>query len=164
MAARPEARLLAIAALAAVLSAACVHVELVGAGGSGATASSVPAGSSVPTSAVIWRSSLPEAFEEARASGRPVFLVAYRDDCSWCERLDDETLSAPAVVARLARFVCARVDPEASQSEAAYFKALGLAGYPTMYVLDASGALLGSIEGFTQAGELAERLEAFLGG
>jgi hypothetical protein len=55
----------------------------------------------------------PAVFEEARAAGRPVFLYLTAPWCSWCERMEQEALSAPGVAANVNdSFLPVRVDAD----------------------------------------------------
>jgi len=55
--------------------------------------------------AIPWRHSLPEAREEARQTGRPLFLNFTGVTCTNCRYMEEAVLPRPEIAARIARFV-----------------------------------------------------------
>ena len=90
---------------------------------------------------IHWRAFGPEAFAEAKASHKPLFLNLAAIWCHWCHVFDETTLSDPAIIALLnAKFVPMRVDADQNpQIERRYL----LGGWPTNAFLDEQGAVLG---------------------
>lgn len=92
-------------------------------------------------SEIHWRPFGPDAFQEARATQRPVFLNLAAVWCHWCHVFDETTLSDPAVIAELnAHFVPIRVDADQNpQVERRYLTG----GWPTNVFLEENGEILG---------------------
>src|SRR5947207_8685895 len=84
---------------------------------------------------IHWRTWSQAAFDEARATKRPVLLSLAAVWCHWCHVLDETTLSDPRVIERLDReFVPVRVDADQRPDvEQRYI----LGGWPTVAFLDA---------------------------
>ena len=62
---------------------------------------------------VDWYPWGPEAFEAARASGKPIFLSIGYATCHWCHVMERESFEDAAVAALMnERFVCVKVDRE----------------------------------------------------
>ena len=54
-----------------------------------------------------------EAFERARAEGKPIFLSIGYSTCHWCHVMAHESFEDPAIAAKMnADFVCIKVDRE----------------------------------------------------
>ena len=85
---------------------------------------------------VDWRPWGPEAFDEARARGVPVFLSIGYASCHWCHVMARESFSDPEIAAFLnTRFVPVKVDrDERPDVDALYMEALqllsGSGGWP----------------------------------
>ncbi len=78
-----------------------------------------------------------EAFERARAEGRPVLLSLHAAWCHACHRMDEETWDDPGVAAAVARAVVpVRADADARPDVYARYH---LGGLPTTALLDADG-------------------------
>lgn len=75
-----------------------------------------------------------------------VFVEFYTDWCSWCRRLETETLTDRAVRAELDALVAIRLDAEKGGAEAA--RRFGVESYPTMVFLDADGDEVDRIVGY----------------
>lgn len=55
---------------------------------------------------ITWLTDWTDAAKQARATKKPIIIDVYQDDCSGCVRLDEETLSDPAVREQIAeRFI-----------------------------------------------------------
>ena len=95
------------------------------------------------------------AFEEARATRRPILLFIEASWCRWCKELDREVLSSPEISAFMAeRFVSIRIDKDKRPDlDARYARG----GWPTIAYLDDEGAQLAS-DNYIEAPALLERL------
>lgn len=90
---------------------------------------------------IHWRAFGPAAFDEAKRSGKPLFLNLAAVWCHWCHVFDETTLSDPKVIALLnGKFVPMRVDADQNpQVERRYL----LGGWPSNAFLDEKGEVLG---------------------
>ncbi len=95
------------------------------------------------------------AFEEARATGKPVLLFVRASWCRWCRELETNVLAAEQVERVLeTRFVCVRVDKDRRPDiDARYSKG----GWPTLAWLDDDGELLAS-DTYLEVEQLMPRL------
>ena len=63
-----------------------------------------------PAAEVVWRSDLPAALDEARETGRPLFVTARCIPCKQCADFDKDVLEGgPTLTPLLARFVTVRI-------------------------------------------------------
>lgn len=115
---------------------------------------------------------LPDAFAQAAAEGRPVLVYVQAAWCAPCRRLERETFTDDAVGARLDRFARARLafdDRDRMQrlgpyrlSEADWAARLGAEATPTLVLLAPDGAVLGRHTGFLPPAGLLPLLDAAL--
>lgn len=84
--------------------------------------------------------SLPELEARLQKTGRPVLLEVYADWCAECRRMERETLTDPAVRARLAGFLLLKADVTAqSEQDRKLLSQLGLFGPPALLLFDRQG-------------------------
>jgi len=98
----------------------------------------------------------------AGGAGKPVLLDFYADWCVSCKELERLTLSDPAVVAELGRFVLLRADVTANseRNRALMQERFGLPGPPAILFFDREGRELRRhrVIGFKPAREFADHL------
>ncbi|HXN90294.1 MAG TPA: DUF255 domain-containing protein [Candidatus Sulfotelmatobacter sp.] len=87
-----------------------------------------------------WQPWSPEAFDQARQTGRPILLSISAVWCHWCHVMDETTYSHPAVIDLINReYVPVRVDndvrPDINQR-------YNMGGWPSTVFLTASGDIL----------------------
>lgn len=100
-----------------------------------------------PASDDLWyHGDLSAATEKAADADTLVFVEFYTDWCSWCRRLESETLTNREVREELSKFVSIRLDAEKGGAEAA--RRFGVESYPTMIFLDPSGEEVERISGY----------------
>jgi thiol:disulfide interchange protein len=130
-----------------------VAVGLVAATGCRSRESARPAAAQL----VPWERNLDAALERAGSENKLVMVDFYTDWCRWCRRLDQNTLGDANVLRALAHVVPVRLNAEKDGREvAARFR---VDGYPTIVFLNASGAEVGRIPGYMEAGPFLEELE-----
>lgn len=100
------------------------------------------------SAALTWHQSLEPALAAARASGKPLLVDLYADWCIWCHRLEAEVFSSPRFAERAADFVLLRVDVEDGGEGAWLLRRLGVAGLPTLAILDADLVRMGLVDGY----------------
>lgn len=79
---------------------------------------------------------LGQAERYARERQRPLLLYFHTDWCRYCRQFEQEFLPDPAVIEVLGeQYVGAKLNPEASSSEAAAAERYGVRAYPTLLVV-----------------------------
>ena len=96
------------------------------------------------------------AKEAAAEEGTLVFVEFYTDWCSWCRRLESETLTNREVKAELNKFVAIRLNAEQEGKSAA--KRYGVESYPTMIFLDPTGEEVERITGYLPPDKFIEEV------
>lgn len=100
-----------------------------------------------PTGDDFWfHGSLDDATRMAAENNTLVFVEFYTDWCSWCRRLESETLSDHDVRQELGKFVAIQLNAETIGAEDA--KRFGVDSYPAMIFLDPSGEEVERILGY----------------
>jgi len=86
-----------------------------------------------------------EALEEARNTGKPVFLFFYTKPCRSCTRMLTKTLTDPAVKSALTeRFLAVRVDTRAADL---LQRKYGVRALPASYFLSSAGETIAYLPG-----------------
>lgn len=100
-----------------------------------------------PASDDLWfHGDLNAATEAAAEKNTLVFVEFYTDWCSWCRRLESETLTNREVKEELSKFVAIRLDAEKEGASAA--RQFGVESFPTMIFLDPTGEEVERITGY----------------
>lgn len=98
------------------------------------------------------------ALKKAKAEHKLVLVDIYAEWCAQCRELDEKTWPDAAVKAWIAKnAVAIRIDTDKQRPDLA--KKLGIAGYPTVLLLDAEGKEQRRILGFTKAEDMLKWLE-----
>ncbi len=106
---------------------------------------------------VAWSTDLEAALEQARAGGRPVFLLFTVDWSRGARLFESRSLGDREVVELLAHYTCVKVNPDLAPALSSRF---AVQAYPTSFILDAQGRVLETLVGYREARTLAERLQA----
>ncbi len=109
---------------------------------------------------VLWAKDPKSAYKMAQATGQPMLLVFSGKRCSWCRKLERETLADSKVVDLVnGKFIPLHIDvdehPEISE-------ALEVEGLPTTVVLTPDGEVLASASGFQPASKYQKTLKTAL--
>ncbi len=104
----------------------------------------------------LWRSDAYAAWKASQTSGRPTLYYVTSPHCPYCDLMERDTLSHPAIQAMLREsFEPARVlanrQPTLAQN-------LRVQAYPTTVVVDSRNRIVESIEGYVPPRELERRL------
>jgi thioredoxin-related protein len=95
--------------------------------------------------------------DSAKASGKPVLINFYSDDCRWCDRMDAETYSNDEIASYLDRyFVAIKVHGEKEKDLKRKFT---IVGYPTIWFIDSAGERIAFIPGYVPADEFLPALK-----
>ena len=133
-----------------------VAAALVLRGGAPAPARPSAAGADAAAGGIPWEHDLDAALRRAGAEKKMVMVDFYTDWCGWCRQLDRTTLADVKVRSALSGVVPVKLDAERGGHDAAARFAVD--GYPTLVFLNASGAEIGRIPGYLEAGPFLEEL------
>lgn len=97
---------------------------------------------------VEWQRDLDRGMAAAREEAKPVLIDFWATWCHPCREMDVRLWSRPEVVALSRKFVCIRVDVDASEGVARRFRADAL---PTLVVTDPWGTEIARRQGFSTA-------------
>jgi TolA-binding protein len=101
---------------------------------------------------VQWRYDYNAARKEAEKKGLPLVIDfgLPAGQCYWCKRLDEDTFRDPAVAKMMnEKFVPLRID---GNQEPQLAKMCNVSKYPTVLLAGPDGKILGTLEGFKEAG------------
>jgi len=137
----------------------------------GLSASPTRAEESADASGVAWEESFSKALKRARKESKPVMADFWADWCHWCEKLDRETYSDPAVIELSRGFVPVKVNTEGGLEEREITYEYGFVDLPTVAFFSSEGHLLtrlGRFQGpedfvgtLRDALDLAQRVDAW---
>jgi hypothetical protein len=97
--------------------------------------------------------------ELAAREKKPMVIVVVSDQCGWCRKLEQETLTNARVVACCKDCVCSQVTVE---DEPGFARALGVRSFPQTIVVSASGNETGRIMGYVAADRYVIELQRAL--
>lgn len=111
----------------------------------------------VPTGDGFWfRGDLEDAVKAAAEKNTLVFVEFNTDWCSWCRRLEAETLSDRDVRNELSKLISIQLNAETNGAAAA--QEFGVESYPTMVFLDPSGEEVERIVGYLPPEKFVEEV------
>ncbi len=99
---------------------------------------------------------LDQALAAGRAAGKPVAVFLLANWCGFCRKLDAGALTDGSVHVEMANFYAVRIDPDTPNGR--QFARLARGGYPTVAILDATGAEKANWAGNRPAADLAAKL------
>jgi thioredoxin-related protein len=102
-----------------------------------------------------------DGLKEAESMGRPVFIYFFVDNCTYCRKMDGQTLVSRKVVDYLKDgFVSVRVDAERSPQLARKYM---VRGFPTAWFLTPEGKPISAVPGYLAPEDFA-RVLRYIGG
>jgi thioredoxin-related protein len=101
--------------------------------------------------------SIESGLEEARATGKPIFVYLHSNSCGWCKKFEAETLTDLGVMSIVeSSFVPVAIEVNEQKEAAGKFRAYGT---PTMVFLDPSGDEIYRVRGFMVAKSFITELD-----
>jgi len=109
---------------------------------------------------VEWQHDPQEAFDLAEETGKPVLLVFGGKRCSWCRKLEKDTLADPKVAGLISEsFVPLHVNVE---DHPELGEALEVESFPTTFVLTSDGGVISTTPGYLPAAKYRKTLQQSL--
>jgi thiol:disulfide interchange protein len=108
---------------------------------------------------IAWQEDLEKGLALAKKQNKPALLNFYADWCSWCERMEEDTLSDPRVIELAKRFVTIKLNTEDKRRLQIHYKVRSL---PTFVIYDPSGKEIGRVTGYRPATSFVEELQMAL--
>lgn len=105
-------------------------------------------------------SDIDAALAKAGKSKKLVMIYFHTDWCSFCKKLEQETLSNDLVKRELKQFLTVKVNPEEDVRAQEAAKRYGVSGYPAIVFIDDREEKVGMINGFLSVYPFLERLHA----
>src|SRR5438445_3470549 len=111
---------------------------------------------------IQWRSDYNLARKEAVEKNLPLILDFGTEHCFWCKKLDATTFLDPRVVAVMnEEFIPLKVD---AHRDARLTECLRIQAFPTVVLAGPDGKILGTLEGYMEAGRFHDHLQRVLAG
>ena len=99
----------------------------------------------------FWVHEYPGALGRAEAEGKLVFMDVYADWCGPCRKMATDTFTDARVQTKLQEFIPLKIDADADQALASRYNVQFL---PSLFVLNASGEVIGQATGYHGPDEL----------
>ena len=107
-----------------------------------------------------WRTDYNSARKEAAEKGLPLMIDFGTENCVFCRKLEATTFRDPRVATLMNnRFVLLKIDAD---REPALANHLNIRSYPTLYFADSTGKIINVVNGFKEADEFHEIIQASL--
>jgi thiol-disulfide isomerase/thioredoxin len=102
------------------------------------------AGAAAPARSIEFHRSIEEAKKAAKVE-RPTVILFGASWCTWCRKMETDTLTDPKVTKTADRFLWVKIDVDQDQELAVRY---GVEGVPVAVVIDGKGRVLGTHSGF----------------
>ena len=99
------------------------------------------------TQKIKWYRDYHSGMRLAKMNKRPVVIKFSAAWCGWCEKMDNEVLNQPSVMAELKKFTCIKVDTDKDRSIAF---AYGVRSLPRMLVINTHDEIVGDWLGYRE--------------
>ncbi len=101
---------------------------------------------------IVWQKDITSAFEKAQKENKVVMVLVEGEQCRWCTKMKERTLSADSVSQRLEPYIMVKVMREDAED----VKDLpAIKGVPTIFFLKADKKVLESVVGYYNIVEFA---------
>jgi thioredoxin-related protein len=107
-------------------------------------ATSGVAGAAAPARSIEFHHSIEDARKAAKVE-RPTVILFGATWCTWCRKMETDTLADPKVVQAAGQFLWVKIDVDKDQELAARY---GVDGVPVAVMIDNKGRVLGAHNGF----------------
>lgn len=106
---------------------------------------------------IAWKTSMQQAQQEAKRTGKPILVEFHATWCAVCKQLAAQTLSKPAVVRESQKWVPVQVDVDKAPQLARKYL---VSSTPTVAFVRPDGSLYGGFVGFLDSGEMVRGMRA----
>jgi len=124
-------------------------------------AQGAPEALDAPPAAVAFVDDFDSGLKLALRDGKPLLLFFHVRDCVYCSQMLNETLRDPQVVRLAERFVCIRIEADASRAVCRRFH---VEAFPTVQFVSPRGMPLSRLLGKIDAEAFVSQMEAVLRG
>lgn len=97
---------------------------------------------------IAWYTSLPDALEESKKTGKPVFIDFFATWCPPCKMMDEQTYPDPTVIKEAQKWIMVRIDTDKQTDVAMKY---GIRSLPTLGVVKSDGKPVTAMMGFVDA-------------
>lgn len=111
---------------------------------------------------IAWAGSYAAAVKEAKRTGRPIMIDFFADWCGWCKRLDADVYTADPVIKVSKKFISVKLNTETDDEGRTLAAKHQIESLPTILFVNASGEIVGKIQGYMPAPAFAEKMQKTL--
>lgn len=123
------------------------------------SASDSPSRGRPAAEAPTWHGDLASARKEAERLDRLIYVDLFAEWCGWCHVLEEKVFPSPEFRRLAEDFVLVRLDVEDGAEGSRVQRRHQAFNLPTALLLDASGALVGKVEGYAEAPRYVRQVE-----
>ncbi|KPL04017.1 MAG: hypothetical protein AMJ90_02250 [candidate division Zixibacteria bacterium SM23_73_2] len=110
---------------------------------------------------IEWQTSLDQGLELAEKQNRKLLVDFFREDCKWCERLDDSTFTDREVISLTLDFVFVKIN---GKEDTLLTNEHKVSAYPTVLILKPDGEEIERIVGYLPPREFFRTVKLYLKG
>jgi thiol:disulfide interchange protein len=113
-------------------------------------------------SEIQWFTDTKAAIAESERTGKPIFVDAYADWCSWCVKLDEDVYTDARFIEFMKQFVPLKLDVDDEADGTQFAEDYAVSALPTLMIINSKGHVVHSVEGYLPAEELITELKSCL--
>lgn len=98
----------------------------------------------------FWEADYSAALQKSKKENKPLFVMLTTEQCGWCKKLEEDTLSHSKIQSFLEPFVKVQVYADKNEGQGNLARKLGAAGYPTLVFLDQNESVLNRWFGYKE--------------
>lgn len=108
---------------------------------------------------IQWRRDMKQAYHDAQATGKPMFVQFTADWCGFCTKMDQSTFQDPQIAAFINEtFIPLLVDKDKNEK---FARAVGIRGLPTTVIISSQLELQDRLQGYQSSWELTKALSKY---
>ncbi|MEX0977337.1 MAG: thioredoxin family protein, partial [Pirellulales bacterium] len=107
---------------------------------------------------IAWSTDVRAAWQTAQSANRPLLVFVTSSHCSYCRKMQSDTLSSPAVARQVQdSYVPVMVNADDSAGIAAQLK---VSGVPATFLVLPDGRIADRVDGYVSAAKLQTKLDS----